>query len=124
MSEAFQPGQTVKRVSDGQVGRVVERDGGLAVRLDRGKAEIFEPASPATWKPAPAAAPLSRMAVASIAYAATRQLRQVRGEYGVKEWIQLRDADRIKLAEEPPTDAEQRALWEAVFEALQPKESK
>ena len=119
-------GDWVSRASDGQLGQLIERDGALMVRLDRGKGthEIVEPYISKRWTPSPRRLPLAAGAVARVAHGAVVELRRLRGEYGTKEWSALSDAEQKTFATIPPLEPEQRALWEAIFSALNPNRSR
>lgn len=113
-------GQRVRSTTDGQVGYIVEVEGaGLGVRLDRRAENRVVPFNPQTWvsdvKP-----PLGPMQVAQVAYAADRQLRHARGEYAVKEWMTVTEANRLEFAKNgpPKSDGERRRLYEAVIAAV------
>jgi len=117
-------GQRVRSVTDGQVGFLVETEGGgIGVKLDRANEDRVLPYREGQWR-ADEAAPLNHIQIARIAYDADRTFRICRGEYKVTEWINLRDADRIawsKLPKDVAKDPERLALYEAITGALAKK---
>lgn len=117
------PEQRVRSRSDGQLGFVVEHEGQKMVRLDRGQrigAEIrLVPYDENQWQPAPRDK-LAAMGVARVAYDADRALRLARGQYGIPNWIDLRDQGRSWL-NGPPGDAddERKALYVAIKKVIE-----
>lgn len=121
MSQQPAIGQRVRRTNDGQLGFVCERtseDGrkGLGVRLDRKQQTIIEPWSEHRWIPEERAR-LTPLQVARIAYQADQALRSARGEYGVKDWTELKDEARHAWMVAPDggvIDDERAGLYRAV----------
>lgn len=106
----MQPGQRLRRGLDGQVGfLVIDEAGKKRVRLDRGTKlgtdQSTVPYSEHVWVP-DEAPKITKDQIRRVFYAAVRELRIVRGEYSVKQWIDLRDEDRIgwKLSEQLRAD--------------------
>jgi len=124
---SFHVGQPVVRnggtLRDGQRGTIVERDDGtLGVRLDRGAESLVYPLnerSPDEWV-LEVRASLAPMQVAKVAYAADRELRHSKGEYGTKEWMSLTERERASWKTDGPPikDHDRRALWLAIVAAL------
>lgn len=119
----MQPGQRLRRVTDGQVGFLAldEVTKQRRVRLDRGTKlgtdQSTVPYSEHLWEP-DTAPKLSQDQIRRVCYAADRELRIVRGEYSVKQWIDLRDQERVGWA--PPKDAAavRKQVFAAIGEAL------
>lgn len=112
-------GQRVRSTRDGQLGKIVESaEGGLAVRLDR-REEMLVPYRPQTWVP-DERAKFTAMQIARVAYEADRALRLVMGEYGVKDFVSLKDAERVATMKGPvaPDGSVRRLLFKAVSMAL------
>lgn len=106
---------------DGQLGRVVVMDDGkLGVRLDRGATVQIEPYHPQVWHNEDAPPKLQMMQLARVAYEADRALRVARGEYGAKEWMSMREQDRLAWSQggPPAADVERSRLHAAVVRAL------
>lgn len=116
-------GQRMRRRNDGQLGFVVERaedeGGGLGIQLDRKAEKIVFPYSDQLWA-VDEGSRLTPSHIARIAYAADRELRQARGEYGTKEYATLPEKERMGwLHSIPPgADAERVKLYAAVRGAL------
>lgn len=113
-------GQRLRRASDGQLGFLIEEDGKHLVKLDRRAEKLVEPYTPHRWL-VDETARLTQHHIAVISYAADRQLREARGEYGCKEFRALPENDRIEwMKHGPPKDAdvERWTLWHAVKQAL------
>ncbi len=116
-------GQRMRRLSDGQLGFVVERSdedgGGIGIQLDRRAEKIVFPYSAHLWK-VDEGSRLTPMHVARVAYAADRELRQARGEYGVKEFAALPEKERMAWMQRMPlpADPERLKLYAAVRGAL------
>lgn len=117
-----EPGKRVRAVNDGQLGFIVQDESGaLMVRLDRGpRQEQLLPYRPSDWIE-DTRRELSPMQVARVAYEADKALRTVGGEYGVKDWIGLREHEHQKWVSAPPLGDDQlrRALHAAIVAALQ-----
>lgn len=111
--------------NDGQLGFLVQVESGvLMVRLDRGpRVEQLVPYRPDDWVEDTRRI-LTPMQVGRIAYESDKALRTVLGEYGVKDWISLRDNDQHKWVNHPPlgSDETRNKLYTAVVAALQPGE--
>lgn len=120
-------GQKVVRVGgpsrDGQRGHVVQMDdGGLGVQLDRAAERLIVPLTERNrteWAPDTRSS-LQPMQMARVSYGADRELRIARGEYGVKEWMNLAERDRVAWmqAGAPASDADRRRLYLAITAAL------
>ncbi len=118
-------GQRVRRasgpVADGQIGFIVATpEGGVGVRLDRKAEELVVRYNPTEWQTA-TENPLQPMQIARIAYEADRALRQARGEYGVTDWIAMKEGIRVEWLQgggPPVKDAERRALYMGILRAL------
>jgi hypothetical protein len=104
-----QSGQRLRRVTDGQIGFLVvdPETKRRSVRLDRGTKlgtdQSTVPYSEHAWEQ-DHAPKLSADQIRRVCYAADRELRIVRGEYSVKQWIDLKDQERIgwrPTAEDP-----------------------
>ena len=94
--------------ADGQLGRVVEDDhGALMVRLDRAAQELLVPLREGEWSPA-SDEPMTKMQMARIAYAADTAFRLSTGEYGLPEWVSLRDQQRVAWLKGLPAGANRR----------------
>lgn len=107
----------VRNELDGQLGTVVHNDEGKPmVRLDRGKQEILVPYLPSLWKPAERPK-LSPMQVARVCYEADRAYRLARGEYGVAEWISLKQEKQREWLL-PPSKGDDRAKLYAAIRAV------
>lgn len=116
-------GQRVRSRNDGQIGFVCERPpedgGGLGVRLDRTQQKIIVPYSEHKWV-LEERGPLTPSQAARVAYAADAALRGVRGEYGVKDWQDMREPDRLAWLAGLPAgaDAERKRVYASVIGAL------
>ncbi len=91
-----QAGSRVRSTRDGQLGYLVENEDGkgLAVRLDRKAENRVVPYHPREWLPDEKPR-LSQMQIARVAYAVDREVRHVLGEYGVPDWMSLREPQRL-----------------------------
>jgi len=101
----WQDGLRVRSRRDGQLGWLETRaDGVRVVRLDRRDLQ-YAPWNPNGWqldKPAP----MAEIQIARVVYEADRALRLALGEYGVKDWRDMREPDRVAwIAGPPPTPA-------------------
>ncbi len=116
-------GQRMRRRNDGQLGFVVERPaddgGGLGIQLDRRAEKIVFPYSTQLWA-VDEGTRLTPSHVARIAYAADRELRMARGEYGVKEWTAVPEKERMSWMARLPAgaDAERVKTYAAIRGAL------
>lgn len=116
----MRPGQRLRRVGDGQVGFLVEDQGTLRVRLDRGKADKSTvPYRENEWTE-DSEPPPNAFQVARLQYAVDREWRlTLGGEFNVPQWRDLKDSQRtggFKLPEGAhPT---RRRLYEAVRKVL------
>ena len=118
----MQPGQRLRRVTDGQVGfYALDDQGKKCVRLDRGTKlgtdQTLVPYSEHAWEPDQVPR-LSKDQIRRVCYAADRELRIVKGEYSVKQWIDLTDTERVGWHLPREADAARKALLEAVLGAL------
>jgi hypothetical protein len=110
----------VRSLRDGQLGYLVETDeGALAVRLDRKAENRIVPFVAAEWTP-DRETRLSPMQVARVAYEADRALRLVTGEYGVPDWISLKEQTRLVWSKGLPEGANEirAAVYRAVLKVL------
>jgi len=110
----------MRRRNDGQIGFMVEgEDGRLCVQLDRKAEKLVYPYSPHLWAPDETGR-LTSHHIARIAYAADREFREARGEYGVKEFRFLPEAKRMAWMRGIPADAdaERKKLYAAVVGGL------
>jgi hypothetical protein len=95
-----QDGQRLRRVTDGQRGFLVidPETQRKSVRLDRGTKlgtdQSTVPYSVHAWEE-DVEVKLTPDQIRRVAYAADRELRIVRGEYSVKQWIDLKDQERV-----------------------------
>lgn len=113
-------GDRVRSATDGQVGFLVEGEGGkLLVRLDRKSEDRVVPFHDSLWKPEERAR-LTSSQIARVCYAADRELRIVRGEYGVPEWQTLTDAARMRSLQSPrvPEGDSRADVYAALQKAL------
>lgn len=102
-------GQRVRNTSDGQVGFLVESENSrLAVRLDRKNETRIVPFSEHTWVP-DTAPRLTNMQIARVCYEADAALRVVMGEYGVPDWLALKEPARLAWLK-PPANADSTRL--------------
>lgn len=93
---AVQAGARVRSTRDGQLGYVVqsEEGGGLAVRLDRKSETRLVPFNTRDWMPDEKPR-LTAMQIARVAYESDRALRLVTGEYGLPDWVSLKEPVRL-----------------------------
>lgn len=94
---AVQAGARVRSIKDGQLGYVVETEdarGGLAVRLDRKHETRLVPFNTRDWLPDERPR-LTAMQIARVAYESDRALRSVTGEYGIPDWVSLKEPLRL-----------------------------
>lgn len=91
-----QAGARVRSTRDGQLGYVVqtEEGAGLAVRLDRKSETRLVPFNTRDWMPDEKPR-LTPMQIARVAYEADRALRLVTGEYGLPDWVSLKEPVRL-----------------------------
>jgi hypothetical protein len=90
------------------------------VRLDRGPhREQVLPYRPNEWMD-DTRRDLTAMQIARVAYEADKALRTVMGEYGVKDWIGLKEPEHHRWVSKPPlgTDETRAKLHTAIVEAL------
>jgi len=117
-----QSGQRLRRVTDGQIGfLVLDEAGKKRVRLDRGTKlgtdQSTIPYSEHAWEPDQAPR-LTADQILRVCYAADRELRIVRGEYSVKPWIDLKDAERIGWRMPKDADSQRSEAIEALAAKL------
>jgi hypothetical protein len=118
-----QAGNRVRSTRDGQLGYLVEtEDGrGLAVRLDRKAENRVVPFHPREWLPDEKPR-LTPMQVARVAYAADREVRQVMGEYGLPDWMSLREPQRLAwlkgLQLEPGASGEAKKIRSDMYRSV------
>jgi hypothetical protein len=113
-------GQRVRSLRDGQLGYLVEGEtGALAVRLDRKAENRVVPFVPSEWTPDKETR-LSAPQIARVAYEADRALRLVTGEYGVPDWISLREPVRLAWAKGLPAGANEirTSVYRAILKEL------
>jgi hypothetical protein len=105
---------------DGQIGWLEETSQGLMVRLDRpAQARQVVPYQAQEWLPAKQER-FTSMQVARICYALDREVRIVRGEYGLAEFGSMKDQARQKLLNGPGNpDVLRRQLYDLVKAALE-----
>lgn len=90
------------------------------VRLDRGPHnEQVLPYRPTEWIE-DTRRDLTPMQIARVAYEADKALRTVMGEYGVKDWIALKEPEHHRWVSKPPIGKDELRvkLQAAVVEAL------
>lgn len=125
-----QAGARVRSVKDGQLGYVVESDegrGGMAVRLDRKNETRLVPYNARDWLPDERAR-LTAMQIARVAYDADRALRLVTGEYGLPDWVSLKEPTRIAWSKALQLEAHatdesaviRAALYRGILKVLAP----
>lgn len=111
----------VRSAVDGQLGYLVEDGGGVRVRLDRPREEIYKRYDPHQWPDAEDTRDLSKMQIARITYEADRAYRLACGEAAsvVKDWISMKDEERIQWLKRgramPPVRHNLRAAIEGVI---------
>lgn len=114
-------GQRVRSLRDGQLGYLIETDSGsIAVRLDRKAENRIVPFIAAEWRPDKELR-LQPMQIARVAYEADRALRLVTGEYGVPDWLSLKEATRLDWAAKGLPDSApdlRRSLHRLIIKAL------
>lgn len=119
-------GQAVRRKggpgADGQRGHVIQmEDGRLGVQLDRVAEKLVFPLDENNhvWA-LETRSRLQPMQAARVAYAADRELRMARGEYGAKDWMSMSEPDRVAWMQRgaPGTDHDRRRLYELIKELL------
>lgn len=112
-------GQRVRNSSDGQIGYLVEGENSrLAVRLDRKNETRIVPFNEHTWVP-DTAPRLTNMQIARVCYEADAALRVVMGEYGVPDWIALKEPQRLQWLKPPEkADATRLQLYQVITEVL------
>lgn len=114
-------GQRVRSLMDGQIGHTVETEGGgLGVKLDRANENRVVAFNPNLWV-ADEKPPLGPMQVTRVAYEADRALRIARGEYGVAEWIAVKEAAKVSFMQAGPekgADPIRRKLNAAILAVL------
>lgn len=107
---------------DGQLGEMVERDGIKVVKLDRPGEDLFRPYSPEGWITESEHRPLNPSQISRIAYEADRALRLASGHLSsqVKDWLSLKDEDRIKWIKDGPPESDSRRcdLYDAIIVTL------
>ncbi len=115
-------GTKVRSTMDGQKGLIVDTtEFGLAVRLDRGSVEMIVPFRGKDWVE-DVQPPLQPGQMARVLYEADRALRVALGEYGVPEFVNLRDAEKIGwMGKDPPTglSRDRSRLYRAVRGSLE-----
>lgn len=116
----MRPGQRLRRVSDGQAGFLVEDQGAIRVRLDRGKSDPTTiPFREHEWLE-DSEPPPNAFQIARLQYALDREWRlTLGGEFNVPQWRDLKDSQRtggFKL----PAGAHpmRKRLYEAVRKEL------
>lgn len=117
----MQTGARLRSVKDGQLGFLTEtEDGTLAVRLDRRVDARVVPYVAREWVP-DAEAKLTPIQVARVCHDADRAMRLALGEYGVKDWLSLREPERIDWVNKGlPKDVPplRRKVYDAIKKAL------
>lgn len=107
-------GDRVQARSDGQLGFLEEDESGaLIVRLDRpAQARQVVPYDASNWLPARQER-FTNLQVSRICYASDREIRLVRGEYGVPGFHEMKDQQRQKMLNGPVNaDDLRREIWE------------
>jgi hypothetical protein len=103
----------------GDLGWLVEKEGHLMIQLDR-PGEQLVAYSPQMWVLDTHVAHLSRLQIATVAYAADMQLAYHTGVGKRKEWLNLTEDQRIEWMRNGPPVAHvlRRRVYLAVLEAL------
>lgn len=101
-----------RHVMTGDAGYLVVRDGKQHMRYDRPGIDHVIPYKESQWIEETNAAPLTPHQVAQICYAADKQLCYFVGlhDKARKDWLSLRDQDRIAFTEDGPTKPALRQL--------------
>lgn len=114
-------GTRVRRMQDGQVGWLVEHEGRTQVRLDRKQQLLIVPYQEGAWGP-DTQPRLENIHKARICYTADRVLREVMGEYGVKDWREMRPEAQLEWLIEPKdADPLRVAMYRAIRKVLEGK---
>lgn len=115
----MQVGDRVRSARDGQLGYLVETDGGLAVRLDRKAETRVVPFVPREWLPDNEVR-LQPMQIARVAFEADRALRTVTGEYGLADWVSLKEPARVAWLKGIPGGGSEirQTLYRAILKVL------
>lgn len=106
----------------GDRGYLVERDGKEFIRYDRPGEEILRKFGDRDWKIDKDYRPLTKGNLAQIAFEADKKLCFFLGEHdhGKKEWLDLKDNERIDYVENGPTSSPEirGELFDAIYDAL------
>lgn len=115
--------QYFRHATTGDLGWLVEEDGKAYIRLDRpGGDEQLRPFRKLDWLPEHEHRPLSRAAIAHVAFDADRALAKALGLHDTvrKSWHDLSDGERTKWVENgPASPAVRKALRAAILAALE-----
>lgn len=106
----------------GDLGYLVRREGKDYIRLDRPAQDISKPFLAAEWIAEQEYRPLSRMQLVQIAFEADKKLCILLGlhDEGRKQWLNLRDEERIAWAAGgPPAKGGRKAVFLALMKALE-----
>lgn len=109
--------QRLRRLSDHQIGFLVEVEGEKRVRLDRGTHKQADtstiPYRPEQWEVAPKRE-FTSLQIARTCYDADRAYRLQCGNYGVPEWKALREEAQRAWMNPPADDPVRTRLYEAI----------
>lgn len=118
--EVVEPKRWVRSSNDGQLGYLVRHDGEMKVKLDRSEV-ILKPFNQHQWRDAEDIRALTPMQAARVAYEADRAYRLATGTQPslAKEWISLKDEERIAWTRTPNDLGERRKqLREAILSVV------
>lgn len=114
-------GTRVRNKTDGQLGWLVEHEGRTQVRVDRKAMLLIVPYREGEWleDTQPRLQPLAK---ARVKFAADRALRMALGEYGVKDWLEIRESQQHEWMQPPKeVDPIRLALYRAIDKVLEGK---
>lgn len=106
----------------GDLGRVVDRDGKQAIKVQRATKAVYFPVRTDEWEKAEVNRPLTRAHVVQVAWEADRKLCYILGDHesARKEWGSLRDEERASIIRSGPKGltGARRDLWDMICETL------
>lgn len=113
--------QYYRSTSDGNLGWLVRRDGKDRIRLDRPNQEIVKPFEQGKWIEEQEWKPFSRTQVSHFAWDCDIRLCKMLGLYqeAKREWLSLRDEERIEWMKSGPGPGNLRAeIYAAIMDVL------
>lgn len=111
-----------RHTTTGDLGWLVRREGRDCIRFDRPSHEMVRVFKEDEWIAEREHRPLTKYQLTQIAFEADKKLCFFLGLHSEarRDWLSLRDEDRIRWAEKgPPPRGGRRELWQAVMASLE-----